>query len=231
MKKRLLSLALCLLLLLPLAACAAEQYDLLYETTVDTLTYRVRGSDFRAKQIIVKEGDAILWSQKIKVSASVGSLGGDYGLEILDLNFDGSMDLMIPTDIAGDEVFYLCWLWDAEKGKYVESEELTGLCNVATDPELKAIFAFSHFYEYEPSYEDAPANEKTVDSTTKYVWKDGVLTPAIRISISHDSSTDRYCYSVAYYDEKLGDFGDSDDKWLTSEEYESYDMSFLYYFK
>lgn len=231
MKKRLLSLLLCLAMLLPLTACAAEQYDLLYEITVDTRTYRVRGSDFRAKQVVVKEGDDVLWSKKIKVSASVGSLGGDYGLEILDLNFDGAMDLMIPYDVAGDEVFYLCWLWDTEKNSFVESKALTGLCNVATDPEWKAIFAFSHFYEYEPAYEDAPANEKTVDSTTKYVWKDGVLTPSIRASISHDSSTDRYCYSVAYYDAELGDFGDSDDKWMTAEEYQSYDMSFLYYFK
>ena len=231
MKKRLLSLALCLLLLLPLAACAAEQYDLLYETTVDARTYRVRGNNFRAKQVVVKEGDNLLWEQKIKVDASVGSLEGDYGLEILDLNFDGLLDLMIPYDVAGDEVFYLCWLWNADKNAYVESKELTGLCNVAVDPELKAIFSFSHSYEFEPAYEDAPANEKTVDSTIKYIWKDGVLTPAIRVSISHDSSTDRYCYSVAYYDEELGDFGDSDDKWLTAKEYETYDMSFLYYFK
>ena len=231
MKKRLFSLLLCLVMLLPLTACATEQYDVLFETTEGDLTYRVRGSDFRAKQIAVKKGDEVLLLQKIKVTAAVGSMGGDYGLEILDLNFDGAMDLMIPYDVAGDEVFYVCWLWDEGKNKFVESKELTGLCNLAVDPEWKAVFAFSHTYEYEPAYQDAPANEKTVDSTTKYVWKDGVLTPAIRASISHDSSTDRYCYSVAYYDKDIGDFGDSDDKWLSAEEYETYDMSFLYYFK
>ena len=37
--------------------------------------------------------------------------------------------------------------------------------------------------------------------------------------------------TVAYYDEELGDYLDSSDKWLTKEEYESTDWSFLYYFK
>ena len=231
MKLRLLSLLLCAVLLLPLASCAAEQHDLLYETTADGYTYCVRGTDFRAKQLVVKQGDEIVWNQKIKVDAAVGSLGGDYGLEILDLNFDGNLDLMVANGKAGDEISFLCWLWEEENNTFVRSDELSGLCNVAVNTDLKAVFAFTHTYEYEPDYDDAPSNEKTVDSTTKYVWKDGVLTPAIRVSLTHDSTTDLYCYSVAYYDEKTQTFDDSDDNWLTPSEYEKADLSFLYYFK
>lgn len=231
MKKTIVLLLLCLSLLLSFAACAAEKHDLLYETEIDAVTYRVRGSGSRAKQIVLKKEDAVIWSQAVNVSSTVGSLGGNYGFEVLDLNFDGHKDFMIADNKSGDAVSYICWLWDEDEADYVRSEALSGLCNVQADSEMKAIFAFSHTYEYEKAYADAPASSITTDSATKYQWLDGKLIPAIRVSIIYYSETDLYCYSVAYYDAELEEFGDSDDVWLTPEEYKEQDMSFLYYFK
>ncbi len=231
MKKKILLLLLACLMLLPVASCAREKHDLLYETTVGPITYCVRGKNMKARQIVLKAEGEVIWADDVKVSSSVGSMGGTYGFEVLDLNFDGYQDFMIADKTAGKETSYLCWLWHQDEGVYRLNEDLSGLCNIRADRELKAIFAFSHTYEFEEAYLDAPASQTTVDSTTKYEWKDGRLTPSIRASIAFYSESKLYCYSVAYYDEELGRFGDSDDNWMTPEEYKTYDMSFLYYFE
>lgn len=231
MKKRLLSVLLCASLLLGLCACAAERHDLLHEVNVAPFTFCVRGRGTRAKQVVVKSGDELILAEKIKVAKDVGAMGGTYGLEVLDLNFDGHVDFMIANGVGGDEVSYLCWLYDPTSGTFARSAVLSGLCNIQVNTELKAIFAFSHTYVSEKAYEDVPASHTSTDTSIKYLWKDGKLIPSIRASVSYYSASNLYCYSVSYYDEELGKYTDSDDKWLTPEEYASYDMSFLYYFK
>ncbi len=231
MKKRILYLLLCLLMLLPLCSCAAEKYDLVYSETHGELEYNVRGSKNRARQIVVKRGDEILFAEKIKVNRKVGSLGGSYGFEVTDLNFDGHDDMMIVNEKAGDQKVYTCWIWDAEENTFAFHKDLTGLCNVKSDSILQAVFGFSHTFSSEKAYDDAPAATVSTDTTTKYIWVDGKLTPQVKASITYYSETALYCYSVSYYDQKAGAFMDSDDKWLTPEEYKQQDMSFLYYFK
>ena len=60
MKKRIFAGICCLMVLLTLASCARERHDLLYSVEVGELTYCVRGTDTRAKQVVVKRGDAIV---------------------------------------------------------------------------------------------------------------------------------------------------------------------------
>ncbi len=233
MKKRFLLIFLALLASLSLSACGKEPYDLLHTVEYGGRAYCVRGSSMRAKRIVVKEGEEVIWSKRVKVDTSVGTQGGDYGFEVLDLNFDGFADFMIANDVSGDCVSYLCWLWDNEEGDYVKSESLTGLCNVRTNEELQAVFGFEHTYDTEKAYLDVPATSTTSDITTKYVWKDGILTPDIRISITYFSETDIYLYSVAYYNAETGTMEEdyTKEQWWTPEEYQTRDLSVLYYFK
>ena len=231
MKKRILCLLLCAFLLLPLLSCKAEQYDLLHSEELDGITYCVRGKKDTPKQIVVKDGDQILWAQKIKVDASVGNLNQNYGFEVLDLNFDGHLDLMIAQKAEGELITYLCWVKNAEGEGYTASEELSGLINVKADAKLKAIFAFSRETRQEQEYGDAEAYEIITDNATKYLWENSKLIPEMRASITHYAKTDRYCYSLSFYNETTGEFDDSNDKWLTPEQYQQEDMSFLYYFR
>ena len=233
MKKRLILCALALVMLFSFAACGKEQYDLVYAVDQDSLTYCVRGSEMRAKQIVVKRGEEILWSQKVKVDKDVGRQGGNYGFSVLDLNFDGHNDFMIADNVAGDCISYICWLWDVGQNTFVQSERLTGLCNVKADENLQAVFGFSHSFERDVAYLDVPEASITTDSATKYIWKDGVLTPEIRVSITYYSETAMYLYSVAYYDEETQQFEDdyTAERWMTPDEYKTQDLSFLYYFK
>ncbi len=230
MKKRLLSLLLCILCLCTSVGCAVEQHTLLYQLTVGSTTYCVRGTGTKARQIVLRENGEVIWAKSVKVSGSVGAQDGTYGFEVLDLNFDGNNDFMIANNVAGDTISYLCWLWNPTSGTYEQSNELSGLCNIQPREDMKAIFAFTHTYELEDAYLDSPASSISADSTTKYVWKDGKLIPEIRATITYYSEFKRYCYSLAYYDEELGRLGDSDDRWLSPEEYKQHDWSFLYYF-
>ncbi len=236
MKKRIFTLVAIALLLLPaLSACAMEQYDLLYSVERNGYTYAVRGTSNRVKQVVVKQGEQLLFAKKVKTDASVSSMDGTYGLAVADLNFDGRDDVMVATEVNGDAVAYQCFLWNEEKQSFVKDDSLTGLCNIRVDTELQAIFAFAHTYRIEPAYADAPESSISTDMTTKYVWEDGQLRPDVRASITFYSESNRYCYSVSYWDSEDQKLGDSDDNWLTPEEFArnkaagKYDV--IYYFQ
>ena len=226
---KLYSLLLCVLLLLPLmASCARERFDLLYEVEQNGLTFSARGEGERVKQIVVKEDGKVIWSKRVRTDRKMKKIDDTYGLSVQDLDFDGYDDILIATAREGDRISYDCYLRVNAKPQYDLSETLEGLYNVMADADLKAIFA------YEESVE-ARGNDAYLrtDKVTKYFWKDGKLIPDMYAAIHYYSGGDQkpYCYAVAYYDEELGDFLDSTDKWLTKEEYEAADWSFLYYFK
>ncbi len=233
MKKRLLLLLVATSLLLSLVGCGTqERYDLLHTVELDGLTYNVRGSGFRAKQITVKKGEELLWITSVKVNKDVGSQRGNYGLMIDDLNFDGKRDVALATDVSGDCLVYDCWLWDEESASYQKNKKLSGLGNVKADADMKAIFSFtqSQTITKAPS-PNLPDITTTIDSATKHIWVDGVLTPEMRLSSIYYSETNRYCYRVEYYEEEAKDFEIDQEKWFTPEEYKAVDWGFLYYYK
>ena len=234
MKKRILLLILCISMLASLIACGSESYDLLYSVNhEDGKTYCVRGSGTQAKQLVVKSGEEVLWSVKVDVSDEVGNQGGTFGFAADDLNFDGYRDLTIYTDVSGDCYTSKCYLYNPSSGKYDYSSVLSQLNNVKGDANLKAVFGFEHTYKSEPAYLDVPACYISTDAATKYVWKDGALTPEIRVSITYYSETARYLYSVAYYNSTSKKFEEDFGKeiWFTAEEYKNTDTSVVYYFK
>ena len=229
--KKTIVLLMILLMLLPLAvSCKAERFSLLYSIEANGVTYCVRGQGNRPKQILAKRGEEILWESKVSVARDLGDLGGDYGLKILDLNFDSRPDVMIPTTANGECVSYACWLQNDDSTGYTYSEELSALCNLKIDTELLAVFGFSQT-SLKKTDKDGVDYMAPMDTTTKYVWREGKLLPQIRVSLTHYPPEERYCYAVSYYDEKDGEFNDPDDVWLTPEEYESTDFSFIYYFR
>ncbi|MBQ7336447.1 MAG: hypothetical protein IJW92_08250 [Clostridia bacterium] len=230
MKKALIWLFLAATLLLCFSSCATESYDLLYSTEQNGITFCARGSGTRLRQIVIKKGDAIIWSKQVHVDEAVGNLNGTYGFAVTDLNFDGHPDFTVAESVDGECATYRCWLYNTVRDSYIESEELSGLCNVQADEELQAVFSFSHTYEAE-AYGEASAAYSECDRATKYVWENGELIPEMYVSITYYSEAKRYCYEVASYDRTLGKFIESGDKWLTPEEYEKTDMSFLYYYR
>lgn len=227
--KRLFSLLLCALLLLPmLSSCVWERHELLFEIEQNGLTFCARGKNGRVKQIVVKENGEAIWSKSVTTDRKMGKVDQTYGLSIQDVDFDGYDDILIATKKEGECISYDCYVRVGAKPQYNRWEKLSGLYNIKADARLGAIFAFEQTKE-------ARGNDAyiTCDKTVKYLWQDGELVPDMYAAIYYysDGGQTPYRYSVAYYDEELGKFGDSSDKMLTQEEYETTDWSFLYYFK
>lgn len=226
---KLCSLLLCILMLLPLmTSCSGERFDLLYEVEQNGLTFCARGTDGRIKQIVVKEGDEVIWSKRVRTDRKMEKIDDTYGLSVQDLNFDGYDDILIAIERDGDCIRYDCYIRVGAKPQYDLHEELSNLYNVKADARLGAIFAFDQ--EIDARGDDAYLR---TEKTTKYFWSDEGLVPDMYAAVQYYSAGEEtpYFYSVAYYDEELKDFGDSTDVWLTEEEYEATDWSFLYYFK
>ena len=222
------SILLCILLILPLFAACTERFELLYEVEANGLTFSARGSGDRVKQVVVKENGKVIWSKRVRTDKKMEKIDQTYGLIVEDLNFDGYDDILIAIEGEDDLIRYDCYLRAGEASKYELNEELSSLYNVRADARLGAIFTFSRTTEARG--DDAYL---ATDKSTKYFWQDGGLVPDMYAAVHYYSGGDQkpYCYAVAYYDEELGDFGESTDVWLTEEEYETTDWSFLYYFK
>ncbi len=230
-KVRVLSVLLLLCLFCSLASCGGERYDaLVVIDDAEGLTFSVRGSGNRAKQVTVKRGEELLFAQKVKVDRKVGSLGGTYGFQVLDLNFDGHSDMMLVDKVAGEEKRYVCWIADGQGG-YHKSLELSGLCNIQADEKLEMLMSYSHSFYRDREYSDVPSATVTTDTVTRYIWVDGVATPFRRVSLTAYSETHRYCYSVSDYNTEEGAFSEPDDVWLSEEEYKQADFSFIFYFR
>ncbi len=232
MMKRIVTVLLLAALLLSLAGCGGEKYDLLYETTVENRVYSVRGTDHLPRQLTVKENGSLLFAEKLEVDKQVGSLGGHYGLEVADLNFDGYLDMMLPTKSTGECLAYTCFLWEPSTGGYRLSEALTGLCNIRVDAEGKYLLTFSQSYEVQQEFEGDEIRSLS-DTATQYVWESGRLIAHTVAKLTHYESVDidYYCYELSYFDPTTGTLGEPHDKILTPEEYKNADFSFLYYFR
>ena len=158
----------------------------------------------------------------------MGKIDDAYGLSVQDLNFDGYDDDLIAVEKNGECVSYECYLRVPRTDKFELDEILSAMCNVRADAELKAIFAFDQSVDYRDE-----GYYITCDKTTKYLWEGNKLVPDMYSAIYHSSENIQkpYWWALAYYDGELGDFLDSDDQWLTEEEYKARDWSFIYYFK
>ena len=233
MKKRLLLLILCACICASLfSACAAERYDSLYYVDQDGYTFGVRGTGTQVKQLVIKKGDEILLTEDLKVSKSVGSRGGNYGLQVLDLNFDGYVDVMIADEFEKECLFYQCWLWNLTKGTFEKSEDLSGLANIKVDHNTKSIFAYTTKTTSTPAPSPEYSDLTVIrDTTTKYIWENGVFHPTVAASITYYSETDMYEYAVYYYNAETGKMEEDQNKWMTPAEYREADLDFIYYFR
>lgn len=68
----------------------------------------------------------------------------DYlGFHVTDLNFDGSLDIMLASVNAGahGHYWYNAYLWDAKKKTFVLNESFSDICNATVDPDRQVILS------------------------------------------------------------------------------------------
>ncbi len=224
--KRITCLVFLILLLVPvLASCHTERYELLWHTELEGLTYSVRGTDGRARQLSVKRGGEVLWTTSVKADQDLGNTNGRFGLTVTDLNFDGLPDLVIAIRAEEECIYSRCFLRDGDDVSFTENKALAALANVKADANLQAVFG------YTTTREEKDGAKTLHDRTTKYVWHEGELVPEMYAAVTYYSETDMYCYSVALYDPAAEDYGSPSEKWMTPEQYAAADLGVVYYFR
>lgn len=218
----------CTLLALLLAACSAHK-DLLYTTTDGERTISVLGSGDRVWYLSVSEGGKEIWSHRIYADKTVGARNGTYGFRLMDVNFDGKNDLVIAITAENDVTTEQVYLQTS--GGYELSTALDGKCNLAIDTRQELVFAFQHTDRIEQDASVAKTYHVITDRATAYSWQGNTLVPRRYVSLTYYGGSDRYCYSVADYEATTGTWKDSDDRWMTPEEYAAQAFDGLYYFK
>jgi hypothetical protein len=219
MRKRFLPFTLALLMLFPLLFTSCARYS----TEDGSRTYALSGGT-RKKHISVLENGKEIWKTSVKTKPSVRNRKDDYGLSVLDLNFDGVNDIKLIVDEENDVLTEVCYLWNPTTGAYEESEALSQIKTIGVVPEQKLVLSYrGKTFDY--------ASMKTVETVVSYQWQDDGLIPYRKLSITYYHIQDYYCYGVADYLDGAFEFDEPSEQWLTPEEFAEKDWSFFYYFK
>lgn len=230
MKKMLHRILSAFLLLSVLASLPACSKNTLCSVEADGRIFEALGGS-RVNRLRVTENGKVIWKDSVRTDKTVGARNGSYGLEILDLNFDGHADIKLVSSVNGDMLSNLCYLYEPSLNSYQFNQGLSELCTVMPQAEQQVILSFTHTKKTYEAAEDAAASYITCDTTTAYYWKNGNLMPFRRVSVTYNSTYNNYVLSVSDYSEEIFEFLDPDDTWFTAEEYQATDLSFLYYFK
>lgn len=124
--------------------------------------------------------------QKLDIEDSMIPIGiENAGVEFVDANFDGYLDLQIQTGMgAGPNIFYSYWLWNIDTSMYVLNEELSALTSPKFDSISKTV----------TSENSSQAGAYYVESVYKYI--DGKLTLFKETERIADTENKMFNYTV-----------------------------------
>lgn len=77
------------------------------------------------------------------------------GFHVVDLNFDGYLDIMVACLMGGahQNYWYYAYLWDPKAETFAANESFTDICNATVDPDRKAILSIGANSAYEMCYD------------------------------------------------------------------------------
>ena len=219
--KKIISLALATLILL---SCALTSCGKSKITIPDgDRSYQIQKSG-QKRIITVYVNDVEIWETKEKVKSSVDGIDECFGVEVLDLNFDGYSDIKIATSKSDDKISAVCYLQNSTTGLYEESTALAELYTIETLPEQQLVLSYF-------GITTDMVNGSTVETVIAYKWQGDGLLPYRKLTITHYPIENRYCYGVADYLNGSLQFDEPIERWFTPEEFSQVDLSFFYYFK
>lgn len=204
-----------LLLTLSLPSCTGK---VLYQVTVDDLTYTLRGVGEHVEQITVtRNGKRVGSYQKRGIK---GELGGEsYGFFVSDLNFDGHLDMFLLTGITGTIQHYACYLWSPEQDTYLYDAPLSALGGMEIDNENQWLTARDYSLTVDPATDDTPEFEIRKDTFSIYRRQNGILTEVHRKELTYYEESDIYCYAVFEPDEQ-GEWESIRESWITADRFD-----------
>lgn len=177
--KRILSL-LALLALLVLGGCAEAPFG---EYALDGgAVCRVYGSTMGIRRIAVTCVDGTVQEFKLKSPDIEPDEAG--GVELVDLDFDGHLDLTVEVKLyANGDIRRACYLW--RDGRLTESEVLSSQRNLAVDAETRTLTAWARYV-----IED----EREIRSRLTYAWHEGQPVAIRQVELIHYLAEDENIY-------------------------------------
>ncbi len=142
----------------------ASSSELGENKTSEVISFPV-GKDAPTIRFIIKPDKIILYSsanepeilQEITYAPAVLAdlLYGEL-VEIVDMNFDGYMDMQVLASSGKANAYYQAWLWDTATERFVLHEDLSALSSPSFDAATKTISSFTHVSAVE-NYEETYA--------------------------------------------------------------------------
>jgi len=176
MKQILIFLALAILL----CSCAEEPFGV-YTLDGNTVC-RVYGSTMGIRRIEVSCADGTAQTFKLKTPGIEPDPTG--GVELIDLNFDGHLDLTVKTKLyANGDVRRACYLW--QDGSLIENALLSTGRSLTADPETKTLTAWERYVVEE---------ERESRACLTYVWHEGQPTVVRKVELIHYLAEDEDIY-------------------------------------
>ncbi|MBQ3126751.1 MAG: hypothetical protein IJC15_06740 [Clostridia bacterium] len=200
--------ALCAMLTL-CALCACRQEPFAIHTLDDGLTCAVYGSTMGIRRIEATAADGSVQIFKLKNPDIEPDAAG--GVELIDLDFDGHLDLTVRTRLyANGDIGRACYLW--REGRLVEDDLLSAQRSLTADPETQTLTAWDRYVIEE---------ERESRTRLTYVWHEGSPTLVHSVELIHHigEGEDIYCRieSAAEPGEPLAVI---EEKWIFPEQFD-----------
>lgn len=100
-------------------------------------------------------------------------------VSLIDMNFDGFLDLQIPESLGSINVYYACYLWNPATESFERNDYLEEITSPRFDPARKEISSFCH-------------GSATDNVEALYAWRNGRLTMLWRKTQSYDEDLGRF---------------------------------------
>lgn len=196
-----------------LLGCSAEPDRTLVadDGTVCHIYLNSRGAVSRLELLRVTEGED---RQVLRPDSQVRDEGE--GVEFLDLNFDGELDLRLPVRTSGGNTYYTTYI-RGDAGYYTVSA-LDALPSPVIDSAAQTISSPYSRYTVEPATDDFPEVYISEAGTSVYSWQQGALRLVGRVSYTYYSESEIYCVAKWQALED-GTLDAVEEHWLSEEQY------------
>jgi len=129
-------------------------YRFIASGVTDSDLYHVNSTDWYTKFGLVTGLDVLDTDGTTILSADFtgNSIGGNsiylelmstMGLHVVDVNFDGNLDVIVLDGFGGahSNTWYDCWLWDPVASSFAECPSFSQICNPSIDPDKQCIYS------------------------------------------------------------------------------------------
>ena len=70
-------------------------------------------------------------------------------VKVLDINFDGILDIKMPFRTENENIYYYCWLWNIYREQFAFNQALSEISDLVVEPDEKILTGYYHKSERE----------------------------------------------------------------------------------